>query len=118
MNVSKNKFDPGGYEAQLIENMEFDVEGQKLSTRRGLGAPIYTFESDILYIWNDYELNLFLVFLKNKNIYKTMHDRISNEATYTRQNRTFLRQKRSETAKRITKSSNDIIKASTIIYQI
>ena len=55
---------------------------------------------------------------KNKNIYKTMHDRISNEATYTRQNRTFLRQKRSETAKRITKSSNDIIKASTIIYQI
>ena len=70
MNVSKNKFDLGGYEAQLIENMEFDVEGQKLSTRRGLGAPIYTFESDILYIWNDYELNLFLVFLKNKNIYK------------------------------------------------
>ena len=70
MNVSKNKLDLGGYEAQLIENMEFDVEGQKLSTRRGLGAPIYTFESDILYIWNDYELNLFLVFLKNKNIYK------------------------------------------------
>ena len=38
MNVSKNKFDLGGYEAQLIENMEFDVEGQKLSTRRSLGA--------------------------------------------------------------------------------
>ena len=55
--------------AQSIENMEFDTEGNKLKTRRGLGSPLYTFPADILYIWYDYGLNDYIIFLKNKNVY-------------------------------------------------
>ena len=55
--------------AQVIENMEFDSEGERLMTRRGLGKPIYTFNADILYVWYDYELNLYVIFLKDKNVY-------------------------------------------------
>lgn len=54
---------------QVLENMEFDAEGNRLMTRRGLGKPIYTFPADILHIWYDYELNLYVIFLKNKNVY-------------------------------------------------
>ena len=55
--------------AQSIENMEFDAEGNRLKTRRGLGSPLYTFPADILYIWYDYGLNSYIIFLKNKNVY-------------------------------------------------
>lgn len=55
--------------AQVIENMEFDAEGERLLTRRGLGSSLYTFPADILHIWYDYGLNSYLVFLKNKNVY-------------------------------------------------
>ena len=55
--------------AQVIENMEFDSEGERLMSRRGLGSPLYTFPADILYIWYDYGLNNYIVFLKNKNVY-------------------------------------------------
>ena len=55
--------------AQVIENMEFDSEGERLISRRGLGSPLYTFPADILYIWYDYGLNNYIVFLKNKNVY-------------------------------------------------
>lgn len=55
--------------AQAIENMEFDSEGEKLLSRRGLGSPIYTFPADILYIWYDYSVNSYLVFLKDKSVY-------------------------------------------------
>ena len=55
--------------AQVIENMEFDSEGERLMSRRGLGSPIYTFPADILYIWYDYGLNNYIVFLKNKSVY-------------------------------------------------
>lgn len=55
--------------AQVIENMEFDSEGERLISRRGLGSPLYTFPADIFYIWYDYGLNNYIVFLKNKNVY-------------------------------------------------
>lgn len=55
--------------AQVIENMEFDAEGEQLVSRRGLGSPIQTFDSDILYVWYDYGMNDFIIFLKNKNVY-------------------------------------------------
>jgi hypothetical protein len=56
--------------AQLIENMEFDSEGERLMSRRGLGSPIQTFDSNIRYIWYDYGMNDYLIFLENKNVYK------------------------------------------------
>ena len=55
--------------AQVIENMEFDAEGEQLVSRRGLGSPIQTFDSDILYVWYDYGMNDFIISLKNKNVY-------------------------------------------------
>lgn len=55
--------------AQAIENMEFDSEGEQLKTRRGLGTPIQTFEADIYYVWYDYGMNDYIIFLKNKKVY-------------------------------------------------
>ena len=70
MNVSVDPLWLEENEAQLIENMEFNSDGERLRTRRGLGAPLYSFESDVLYIWNDYELNMYIIFLKDGSIYK------------------------------------------------
>ncbi|KGF47529.1 hypothetical protein HMPREF0872_03755 [Veillonella montpellierensis DNF00314] len=53
-----------------LTNMEFDIEGNKLRTRRGLGSPLYSFDSPIDYIYNDYELNDYFIFLRNKKIYR------------------------------------------------
>lgn len=68
MDVAKNPRDLE-YAAQVIENMEFDSEGEKLKTRRGLGSPIQTFDADILYVWYDYGMNNYVIFLKNKKVY-------------------------------------------------
>lgn len=57
-------------ECVRLENMEFDIEGNKLRTRRGLGSPLFTFNSPIVHIYNDYELNDFFIFLKDKRIFK------------------------------------------------
>lgn len=69
MNVAKDPLTMDTKCAQVIENMEFNAEGEKLQTRRGLGKPIYTFTADICYIWYDYELNSYLIFLKDKGVY-------------------------------------------------
>lgn len=70
MNVSKSPEFLKENECVNLENFEFDVEGDKLRTRRGLGDQLYTFDSAITYIYNDYEMNDFFVFLKNKKIYR------------------------------------------------
>jgi hypothetical protein len=69
MDVASDPITMDTSKALLIQNMEFDSEGERLITRRGLGSPIHTFDSDVYYIWYDYELNLYLIFLKNKNVY-------------------------------------------------
>jgi len=70
MNIATDPMDLKETEAKVIENMEFDAEGSELKTRRGVGKPLFTFSSDISYIWYDYELNLYLVFLKDKSVYR------------------------------------------------
>lgn len=57
-------------EAQMILNMEFDPEGAKLRTRRGLGTAVHKFNSPVVHVYSDYELNDYIVFLKDKSIYK------------------------------------------------
>lgn len=69
MDVSTNAMDFSEKAAQVIENMEFDSGGAKLRTRRGLGRPLYSFDSDIFYIWHDYGLGSYIVVLKNKKVY-------------------------------------------------
>ena len=56
-------------EATLLENFEFEAEGGKLVTRGGLSAAIYTFPSNIRRVYFDYEMNLYIVFLENKDVY-------------------------------------------------
>lgn len=70
MNVAKSSEFLKENECVNLENFEFDIEGDKLRTRRGLGAPLYSFNSAITYIYNDYEMNDFFIFLKNKQIYR------------------------------------------------
>lgn len=70
MNVAKSPEFLKENECVNLENFEFDVEGDKLRTRRGLGDPLYTFDSPVTYIYNDYEMNDFFIFLKNKKIYR------------------------------------------------
>lgn len=70
MNVSRSPEFLEDDECVRIENFEFDIEGDKLRTRRGLGSPLFTFNSPITYIYNDYSLNVFYIFLKDKKIYK------------------------------------------------
>ncbi len=57
-------------EVVRLENMEFDVFGSKLRTRRGLSQPLATFQSPVTHVYNDYEMNDFFVFLQNKEIYR------------------------------------------------
>lgn len=70
MNVAKSPEFLKQNECVNLENFEFDIEGDKLRTRRGLGSPLHTFDSPITYIYNDYEMNDFFVFLENKKIYR------------------------------------------------
>lgn len=70
MNVAKSPEFLEKNECVNLENFEFDVEGDKLRTRRGLGSPLHTFDSPVTHIYNDYEMNDFFIFLKNKNIYR------------------------------------------------
>lgn len=70
MNVAKSSEFLKENECVNLENFEFDIEGDKLRTRRGLGSPLFSFNSAITYIYNDYEMNDFFIFLKNKNIYR------------------------------------------------
>ena len=70
MNVSSSPEFIEDNECVRLENFEFDIEGNKLRTRRGLGSPLFTFDSPISHVYNDYALNTFFVFLKNKNIYR------------------------------------------------
>lgn len=70
MNVATDPMDLQETEAQVIENMEFDAEGDVLKTRRGLGTPTQSLAADVSYIWYDNELNLFLIFLVDKSVYK------------------------------------------------
>lgn len=70
MNVARSpEFLPEN-ECVNLENFEFDIEGDKLRTRRGLGKPLYTFNTEITHIYNDYEMNDFFIFLKDKKIYR------------------------------------------------
>lgn len=57
-------------EARIIENYEFDINGDMLKTRGGLSAPIYTFATNIKGVFFDYEMNVYLVFLINNSVYK------------------------------------------------
>lgn len=57
-------------EVVRLENMEFDVMGSKLRTRRGLSKPLAEFQSPVTYVYNDYEMNDYFIFLKNKEIYR------------------------------------------------
>ena len=70
MNVAKSPEFLKANECVNLENFEFDIEGDKLRTRRGLGSPLHTVESPITYIYNDYEMNDFFIFLENKKIYR------------------------------------------------
>ena len=70
MNVAKSQEFLKEDECVNLENFEFDVEGDKLRTRRGLGSPLHSFDSAVTYIYNDYEMNDFFIFLKNKKIYR------------------------------------------------
>ena len=70
MNVAESPEFLKENECVNLENFEFDIEGDKLRTRRGLGDPLYTFDSPVTYIYNDYEMNDFFIFLKNKKIYR------------------------------------------------
>lgn len=60
----------GENEATILENFEFEPEGGKLVTRGGTSAPIYTFSSNIKRAYYDYEMNIYFVFLENRDIYK------------------------------------------------
>lgn len=70
MNIARSPEFLKENECVLLENMEFDIEGDKLRTRRGLGKPLYTFHTEITHIYNDYEMNDFFVFLKDKKVYR------------------------------------------------
>ena len=70
MNIAKSPEFLKENECVNLENFEFDIEGDKLRTRRGLGSPLHTFDSPVTHIYNDYEMNDFFIFLKNKKIYR------------------------------------------------
>lgn len=70
MNVARSpEFLPEN-ECVKLENFEFDIEGDKLRTRRGLGAPLHLFTSQVTHVYNDYEMNDFFIFLKNRKVYR------------------------------------------------
>jgi len=73
INVAKSANSLDATEAVKLENVEFDIEGNKLRTRKGLGTPMFTFEVTILHMWYDYEINLCLIFLTNGNVYKYIY---------------------------------------------
>lgn len=65
-------------ECVKLDNFEFDFEGNKLKTRRGLSNPLFSLDNDgspdnITYVYNDYELNTVYCFTKSKKIYKYEH---------------------------------------------
>ena len=70
MNIAKSPEFIKDNEVVRLENMEFDVVGSKLRTRRGLSAPLATFTSPVTHVYNDYEMNDFFIFLANKEIYR------------------------------------------------
>lgn len=55
-------------EMQLCENMEYDL-ANNLKTRGGLSDPLLTFSANILGVFYDYEMNSYIVFLTNQEIY-------------------------------------------------
>ena len=70
MNIAKSPEFIKDNEVVRLENMEFDVVGSKLRTRRGLSTPLASFNSPVTHVYNDYEMNDFFVFLKNKEVYR------------------------------------------------
>lgn len=70
MNIAKSPEFIKDNEVVRLENMEFDVVGSKLRTRRGLSTPLASFNSTVTHVYNDYEMNDFFVFLKNKEVYR------------------------------------------------
>lgn len=70
MNIAKSPEFIKDNEVVRLENMEFDVVGSKLRTRRGLSTPLATFNSPVTHVYNDYEMNDFFIFLKNKEVYR------------------------------------------------
>ena len=65
MNIAKFPEFIKDNEVVRLENMEFDVVGSKLRTRRGLSTPppLASFNSPVTHVYNDYEMNDFFVFL-------------------------------------------------------
>ena len=57
-------------EARNLENFEFNPNTDQLVTRGGLSAPLFSFQYDIKSVYYDYEMNIYLVFIANKNVYK------------------------------------------------
>lgn len=57
-------------EARNLENWEFNSNTDQLVTRGGLSSPITTFQYSIKSVFYDYEMNVYFIFLDNKNIYK------------------------------------------------
>lgn len=70
MNIAKSPEFIKDNEVVRLENMEFDVVGSKLRTRRGLSTPLASFNSPVTHVYNDYEMNDFFIFLKNKEVYR------------------------------------------------
>lgn len=68
MNVAQipEKLEPN--EAQLLQNFEYI--GNRLWTRGGLSAPLFTFPANIYSVFYDYETYTYFVFLTSKDVYK------------------------------------------------
>jgi len=58
-------------EMAVCDNFEYDVVGNKLRRRGGISAPVISFPATILGVFYDFELNAYLVFLTNREIYYT-----------------------------------------------
>lgn len=53
-------------ECTKLVNFEFDIEGNKLRTRRGLTRPLCEFPDRICHIYDDYEMNTLIVFTRKE----------------------------------------------------
>jgi hypothetical protein len=58
-------------EMQDCVNFEYSIDGSKLKTRGGLSTALLTFDYPILGVYFDYEMNSFLVFLTNYQVFQT-----------------------------------------------
>ena len=58
-------------EMQSCYNMMYDVDSAVLKKRGGLGVAFASYPSEILSVYNDYNLNRKYVFLKDKSVYVT-----------------------------------------------